>query len=63
MEITDELIPLTEKDIEALKKHQYTGTWGCAVICFILIAISGFVGYQFFLNSNFFLQMRDYKDF
>jgi hypothetical protein len=51
MEIIDEVVPLTEKDIEILKKHQFSSTIGCAVICFIAVAILGFIAYQFFWGS------------
>lgn len=47
----DEMVPLTEKDIELLKSKQFTGTWGCAVVCFVLIAVLSLVAYQFFLQS------------
>ena len=51
MNATDELVPLTEKEIEILKARQYTGTWGCAVICFIVAVVVCLIAYQFFWNS------------
>ena len=51
MQDIDELVPLTEKDIEVLKARQYTGTWGCAVICFIVAVVLCLAAYQFFWNS------------
>jgi len=51
MNVIDELVPLTEKDIELLKSQQFTSTWGCAVVCFILVAVLCLIAYQFFWNS------------
>lgn len=51
MDVIDELVPLSEKDIELLKKRQYTGTWGCAVVCFVVAAVLGLLAFQFFAES------------
>ena len=51
MDVLDELVPLTEKDIGFLKEKQFTGTWGCAVVCFVVAAILGLIAYQFFRES------------
>lgn len=51
METIDEIIPLTESDVAILKSRQFTGTWGCSLICFAGVLILAFIGYLYFLDS------------